>query len=267
MSRWDFNHWPPPREPVTVEGDLAFVLRSFGMPEDMDAKSAEQAFSDYAPRVISLTGKACQIYTWTANTAGERTTYTVKAIPIDAPPRAEAKPPTDPWVKVGTTTIDGTIEQVGGFMLNNGKPSTLRPDTIEEFIDGRVKSQEPLRVGSRWLRLVGSHINSHTGTAIIHCDIVRRQSEIDAEQRAELNAMARRLDDEELADYLAAPCLECGPHGNAGRVLLLESWVDCTTCRPAIPSADVSWENVKPDDFGWSSWPVLGFTGGKSLVP
>lgn len=28
-------------------------------------------------------------------------------------------------------------------------------------------------------------------------------------------------------------CPECGPHGNKGRVLLLESWVDCLTCKVA----------------------------------
>lgn len=25
-------------------------------------------------------------------------------------------------------------------------------------------------------------------------------------------------------------CPECGPHGNRGRVMLFDSWVDCTTC-------------------------------------
>lgn len=34
----------------------------------------------------------------------------------------------------------------------------------------------------------------------------------------------------------AAPCPECGPHGNRGRVCLLLTWADCTTCRlaPAV---------------------------------
>jgi hypothetical protein len=32
------------------------------------------------------------------------------------------------------------------------------------------------------------------------------------------------------------PCPECGPHGNKGRVLLLESWVDCLTCKLSVPS-------------------------------
>lgn len=26
-------------------------------------------------------------------------------------------------------------------------------------------------------------------------------------------------------------CPECGPHGNSGKVLLLDTWVDCLTCR------------------------------------
>lgn len=29
----------------------------------------------------------------------------------------------------------------------------------------------------------------------------------------------------------ASTCPECGPHGGKGKVLLLESWVDCLTCK------------------------------------
>jgi hypothetical protein len=40
-----------------------------------------------------------------------------------------------------------------------------------------------------------------------------------------LDALARQVG---IADRV---CSECGPHGGKGRVLLLESWVDCLTCK------------------------------------
>jgi hypothetical protein len=124
----------------------------------------------------------------------------------------------DPWVVVGRTTIDGDLKSVAAM---------FETDDIDELI----QHESVHRIHGSYLR--PTWWESRCGVDIVCCDIVRRQSEIEAEQRAELKAMARKIDDEELADYLAKPCPECGPHGNAGRVLLLESWVDCTTCRPS----------------------------------
>lgn len=38
--------------------------------------------------------------------------------------------------------------------------------------------------------------------------------------------------DESRATCKRSTCPECGPHGGNGRVLLLDSWVDCLTCKP-----------------------------------
>lgn len=141
----------------------------------------------------------------------------------------------DPWVVVGTTTLDGTIMQVATMLDASGWGPPLTESEAESAIDLFMKQDErhhePWLVGGRCLRARGCHINGGRGTALIRCDIVRRQSEIDAEQCAELAAMARKIDEEELADYLSRPpCSECGPHGNAGEVLLASTWVRCTLC-------------------------------------
>lgn len=159
----------------------------------------------------------------------------------------------DPWVVVGRTTIDGTLAQVGGALLrSDGGSSTLRPDTIEDFVDERIKTGAPLIVGGRCLRLVGSHINSHTSTVLIRCDIVRRQSEIDAEKTA--TAFARLSD--AIAGVEVEPCPECGPHGNRGKVMGLEQTYDCTTCAGGrsgdVWDAEVQEIEVKADD----AWPA-----------
>jgi hypothetical protein len=120
----------------------------------------------------------------------------------------------DPWVVVGTTTVDGLISQV------------------VERIGGNANDlmgwQEPRDVGGRML--VGHEFNTtQDGIVVMRCDIVRRRSEINAEKA---NAAADRLMAavERYEQEHATTCPECGPHGNAGRVLLLESWVDCTSC-------------------------------------
>lgn len=43
-------------------------------------------------------------------------------------------------------------------------------------------------------------------------------------------------------------CPECGPHGNKGRVLLLENWYDCTLCRPTAtePAPNLDVEEPEP---------------------
>lgn len=159
-------------------------------------------------------------------------------------PRTDPKP--DPWIKVGTTTIDGTIAQVGGML----RVLTIHDD--EEAIDAFMKADEPWKVGGRWLRARGSHINSHTGTALVRCDIVRRQSEIDAEHAAKV-AEAFHRDD----SYALPACPECGPHGNRGEVLLAESWAKCTTCNGG--KAGDLWGAVEVEmevDVDISAWPT-----------
>lgn len=115
----------------------------------------------------------------------------------------------DPWVVVGTTTIDGPLKSI------------LK--TTSNLLDW----DEPRMIGGRWLRF--KRLDGPTDVTLVVCDIVRRQSEIDAEMIASVVPVCN-----ELAVTMRAvdPCPECGPHGNSGRVLLLESWVDCTTCRP-----------------------------------
>jgi hypothetical protein len=153
----------------------------------------------------------------------------------------------DPWIKVGTTTIDGTIQQVATALLY-GQTAGDDVDNNVGWIDSMMQTsqREPWNIGGQWLRAHGSHVNMSAGTAIIKCDIVRRQSEIDAETPRCSRCGARPPSLQEfacarcgeqtaagLANDVRPPCSECGPHGNAGQVLLLESWVDCGTCNPS----------------------------------
>lgn len=134
---------------------------------------------------------------------------------------------TDPWVKVGTTTIDGTLAQVKSCMEESD------PDRdVESAIDAFVRAGAanlPWMIGGRHLLALGSHINSHAGTALIRCDIVRRQSEIEAEQQ-EKAAERLTIAVERYEALHPTICPECGPHGNRGEVLLASSWAKCTTC-------------------------------------
>lgn len=216
------------RKPFTVQGDLQFVLRAFGMPEDMKPDRAHDAFSDYVARVCTATGKACMITTWHATTTGDRTTYVVQAEPI------RVASPADPWVKVGTTTIDGSLDHVARLLTTSFEEAWPVVDAFLRDDDG------PWLVGGRWLRPHGGSV--YNGLAVIRCDIVRRQSEIDEEMMRsvapsinELSATMRRMD----------PCPECGPHGNRGEVLLASSWAKCTTCAGGKPG-DL-WGEVKAE--------------------
>lgn len=147
----------------------------------------------------------------------------------------EAK--TDPWVKVGTTTIDGTLEQVARM---------LDAYDAERAIDAFMQADGPWIIGGRHLLAKGSHINSHAGTALVRCDIVRRQSEIDAEHLA---AQMKVADERShmMVTAFAKTCPECGPHGNRGEVLLASSWAKCTTCAGGKPG-DL-WGEVRPSAF------------------
>lgn len=137
----------------------------------------------------------------------------------------------DPWVKVGTTTIDGTLVDIATMLDVSSWPIDWDRDA-EGAIDLFVRASEPWLIGGRHLLAKGSHINGSRGTALIRCDVVRRQSEIDEEMMRsvapsinELSATMRRMD----------PCPECGPHGNRGEVLLASSWAKCTTCAGGKP--------------------------------
>ena len=165
----------------------------------------------------------------------------------------EASP--DPWVVVGTTTIDGTIKQVAEALLYGHATNDVENNV--GWIDSMVSTSDrkPWEIGGRHLRARGSHINLATNTAIIRCDIVRRQSEIDAEARLRpcVNCEDAPVDaggtfcEGCTADLRATEvrpqCHECGPHGNRGEVLLASSWARCTTCAGGKPG-DL-WGEVK----------------------
>ena len=130
-------------------------------------------------------------------------------------PRPGPAPPTDEWVVVGRTTIDGTrkaIAQIVGCELHK---SLTRHMTTPRF------------VGGRWLRGVNYCEADAATIRVFVCDVVRpaAEAEAEAERKAEADA----------AQGAKRPqCPECGPHGGKGMVELLESWVPCRTCDAAV---------------------------------
>jgi hypothetical protein len=144
---------------------------------------------------------------------------------VDGPRAGQVAEP-DPWVVVGTTTIDGTFEQVREMFGETW-------DNVDHM-RYHLASGDVWNIGGRSLMIKDREV--FDGGVLVCCDIVRRQSEIDAEQRAELATMARKIDKEELADYFSQPtCPECGPHGNTGRVLGADIWYPCTLCAGGRP--------------------------------
>lgn len=165
----------------------------------------------------------------------------------------------NPWVKVGTTTIDGTIMQVASSLLLGRALATL--EDADHTIDIMVRDTHPWFVGGRHLMAKGSHVNLHTGTALIRCDIVRRQSEIEAENTAAIASKACKQFAAICAAGTKPTCPECGPHGNGGRVLGLEEWYPCTTCGEVVesstPSDEVEWLSGEPEGgYHQVSWNV-----------
>lgn len=160
---------------------------------------------------------------------------------------AIVKTPDDPWVKVGTTTIDGTLVDVANVLDVSSWPIDWARDA-KAAIDLFMRAETPWLVGGRRLVAKRSHVNTIDETAIIHCDIVRRQSEIEAEHVARVAAEFHKDD-----AYAAPACPECGPHGNRGEVLLASSWAKCTTCAGGKPG-DL-WGEVRPSEEPkyWSS--------------
>lgn len=61
--------------------------------------------------------------------------------------------------------------------------------------------------------------------------IAVERATIDMRVRVATPALAACDHDECRATCRSGPCPECGPHGGKGKVLLLESWVDCLTCK------------------------------------
>lgn len=144
----------------------------------------------------------------------------------------------DPWVKVGTTTIDGDV------------CGLWESEDLDEM-RGRVRF-----IGGHHLRL--EWLETNRGVDIAFCDIVRRQSEIDAERRAAaadgecsscgaFTHLSTHGTCSRCCDRAENPCPECGPHGNRGEVLLASSWAKCTTCAGGKPG-DL-WGEVRPSAF------------------
>ena len=135
----------------------------------------------------------------------------------------EASERRDPWVVVGTAAVDGThAELAAAFGVVPGAVGACVHGLIEggHVRDVRGRNLRP----TEWVPLDGE-------VGMVLCDVVRRQSEIDAE-RAAIRPDVKAVAEAHGLRYVQRTCPECGPHGNARRVLLLESWVDCTTCRP-----------------------------------
>ena len=252
MRHDNIEHPRRPPKPFTICGTLGVILHCLGMPADTTAEAMEQAFLDDGEFMHS--GIPCAVIKWECHVKHDGLrVYTVNATPLRFVSKSEAH--YDPWVVVGTTTIDGTIMQVATAVEASAWGPPVDENEAVVHIDHFACSGEPWLIGGRHLRAHGSHINVGRGTAFIRCDIVRRLSEcclycdhehLSATQRErapECESCTRSIEarlsakSNEWVD--ARPqCPECGPHGNAGRVLLLESWVDCTTCRCARPSPE-----------------------------
>lgn len=145
------------------------------------------------------------------------------------PLAAVSKP--DPWVVVGTTTIDGTFEQVR--------------EAFGETWENVDHLSYALARGDQW-NIGGRHLVVHShevfdGGVLVSFDIVRRQFEIDAEQlSASMIAEGASTDvaTTGVRNFIKAlnqQCPECGPHGNRGRVALNFIEVACTTCAGGVP--------------------------------
>lgn len=126
----------------------------------------------------------------------------------------------DPWVVVGTTAVDGTLDALA-------EAFNVPACAVGASVHGLIEGGHVVDVRGRHLRPM-EWVPPQDGAATVVCDVVRRQSEVTASWHAAGEAIGRAY----AKAHPQKACPECGPHGNAGRVLLLESWVDCTTCRP-----------------------------------
>lgn len=244
MQHDNLEHQRVPPKPFTVRGTLGVVLYNFGMPADTTAEAMEQAFLD--GREFMHSGIPCAVVKWECHVEHDGLrVYTVDAMPVRfVTPKAEARhdpqiaadyPNVDPWVTVGTTAVDGTLPELA-------EAFNVPACAVGASVAGLVEGGHVVEVRGRNLRPL-EWVNLGNGCGLVHCDVVRRKSEVDADAplgKADgecrscgmFDCMSTHGTCARCCDRAENPCPECGPHGNAGRVLLLESWVDCTTCRP-----------------------------------
>lgn len=248
MRHENLEHHRNRVEPFEVVGPAKFIASILGWDHDGFATALE-AHLISGREVEVLVGdrrKPAVIIEWEVyGCTDQDATFKVKFHPVRSARTAPVIPTPDPWVKVGTTTLDGTIMQVATLLDVSGWGPPLTESEAENAIDLFMKQDEryhePWLVGGRHLRGRASHVNASSGTALVRCDVVRRQSEIDAEMIATVAQACN-----EIAATLKPTCPECGPHGNRGEVLLASSWAKCTTCAGGKPG-DL-WGEVKAED-------------------
>jgi hypothetical protein len=123
-----------------------------------------------------------------------------------------------PWIVIGTTTLDGLTDEQFTAATNTSLT-----------IDDVIRSGQPFPLGGR--ALIAKGVRTFSGTTMLFCDIVRRQSEIDAERFAHEQAIVNGLMRVHMGNH---QCPECGPHGNRGRVQLNFIEVACTVCAGGV---------------------------------
>jgi hypothetical protein len=185
-----------------------------------------------------------------------------KGVDLDRIGKDLRVPREDPWVKVGTTTIDGDAQTIAGLF-------GLSVEGLSTTIAYLIKDRIVVHVGGRTIMPVSAEFTKNCD-GFVSCDIVRRQSEIDAEKAAALVEWNRELARRAIEPMLhrATPiCPECGPHGNNGHVLGLEEWYPCTTCgevtEPPSSLGVDEWLSDEPEGgYHQVSWnvPPTGFT-------
>lgn len=250
MRHDNLEHRRTPPKPFTIGGTLPVVLHCLGMPEDTTDEALEQAFLD--DREFMHSGIPCAVTKWKCHVESDGLrVYVVSATPLRfVTPKSEARHDpqiaADPWVTVGTTAVDGTLAELA-------EAFNVPACAVGASVAGLIEGGHVVEVRGRHLRPM-EWVPPQDGAAIVLCDVVRRQSEIEAEARQTMATFAAewrvgKVDGDcrlcgafdclsthgtcaRCCDRAENPCPECDPHGNAGRVLLLESWVECTTCRP-----------------------------------
>jgi hypothetical protein len=219
-------------QPFSVSGNMEFIAKSFSMPDNLSHEAFETALLDEQARRFVHTGHTCMITKWECHKSwGSEPIYVVDATPVLMAGQSQQS---DQWITIGTATIDGTPAQINAMFGTS--------------VVGETTSVGPRTVGGRMLRVTGFHLNVNlSGCAVVFCDIVRRQSEIDAEARVRpcVNCEDAPVDaggtfcEACTADLHASEakptCPECGPHGNRGRVQLNFIEVACTTCAGGVP--------------------------------
>jgi hypothetical protein len=287
-------------QPFSASGDMEAIRKMFSMPEYASVEDFETALLSNEAKVFVPKNMTCNVTQWRCDTNFGASVYVIEATPVamvqsDYPSAGivgdtlhiKRTPPTaktDQWVVIGTTTIDGTPTHVGEAIDQAvGFAGEERRDA-EDAIDAFMRSPDPWMIGGRMLRSKG--VRTFNGATMIFCDIVRRQSEIDAEQATRTEA-ARQHFIAIKSNLPKAPCPECGPHGNRGRVLLMDREVACTVCAGGVSgdafgttvidvevNPDAEWHNahnhgdvVVPGRTSFTSDALLGHQSGGFEVP